>query len=305
MRITIPPISTIFSSIEDWRKARGKRYRLIGLLNFIILGMLCGKTSGRAISRWGKYLPQNCQKRLGLGGEHQPSAAMICRVFWHIKAEVIEEQIRLWVTQVHEELVAAGVSRGIAIDGKSIRRAASLGSPNAYLVSAVCHQLRFVLAQQAVENKTNEITQVPILLERLLLKGLVITVDALLTQRTIVRQLRAAGAHYLMYVKENQPRLFWALESRFAQLDPLTTPKTYHKAIDKGHGRVETRQIWTIADDHSFPHWPGIAQLFCIKRRRLQVKRGKFTENYVYILHKKLLQSTTNQQKMGHLLTAK
>lgn len=281
MQITIPPINSIFDSIADWRKAKGKRYRLSTLLNCIILGMLCGKISSRAISRWGKYLPANCQKRLGLG-EHQPSAAMICRVFWHIKPEVIEGKIRLWVRQVHEEMVGAGVSRGIAIDGKSIRRAASLGSPNAYLVSAVCHQLRLVLAQQAVENKTNEITQVPVLLERLLLKGLVITVDALLTQREIVRQLRLAGAHYLMYVKENQRRLFWALESRFVHLDPLTTPETYHQTINKGHGRIETRQIWTIADETSFPHWLGIAQLFCIKRTRWLVKRGKVTENEVY-----------------------
>ena len=150
MQITIPPITTIFDPIVDWRKAKGKRYSLKSLVNFIILAMLCGKQSSRAMSRWGKYLPVGRKKRLGIKARFHPSAAMICRVFWHISASEIEKQIESWVRQVHEELVAAGITKGIAIDGKSIRRAASLGSPNAYLVSAVCHQLRFVLKQTAV-----------------------------------------------------------------------------------------------------------------------------------------------------------
>ena len=159
MQITIPPINEIFDSITDWRKAKGKRYRLSSLLNFIVLAMLCGKRSTRGMSRWGKYLPKGHKTRLGIEVTRHPSAAMICRVFWHIEAVWLEEQIRSWVVQVHQELMAAGITRGIAIDGKSIRRAASLGSPNAYLLSAVCHQLRLVLGQMAVDSKTNEITK--------------------------------------------------------------------------------------------------------------------------------------------------
>ncbi|WP_420645284.1 ISAs1 family transposase [Candidatus Leptofilum sp.] len=224
MQITIPPLVTIFDPIADWRKPRGKRYSLISLFNFIVLAMLCGKTSARGMARWGKYMPAGRKSRLGIKPHHHPSAAMLCRVFWQIKPEALEASIQAWVHQVHQELVAAGIARGIAIDGKSIRRAASLGSPNAFLVSAVCHQLRIVLTQAAVEDKTNEISCVPPLLERLLLKGLVITVDALLTQRAIVRQIRQAGGHYLMYVKGNHPRLLWSLEARFAQPQPRNEP---------------------------------------------------------------------------------
>lgn len=254
------------------------------MLNVIILATLCGKTSTRAISRWSKYLSDQQKDRLQISRKHHPSATMICRVFWHINPTFLEEQVRKWVNQVHAELIQAGITQGIAIDGKKIRRAASLlGSPNAYLVSAVCHQLRLVLNQMAVDKKTNEISQVPILLEKLLLEGMVITVDALLTQKDIVKQIRQAGGHYLMYVKGNQPRLLWALESRFERL-PQTAinDKTYAKIIDKGHGRLEIREIWTIADNHSFPHWAGIAQLFCIKRTRTVVKTGKTTEKYIY-----------------------
>jgi predicted transposase YbfD/YdcC len=208
---------------------------------------------------------------------------MLCRVFWQIRAEELEEYMRIWVNQVHQELVTAGIVRGIAIDGKSIRRAASLGSPNAFLVAAVCHQLRLVLNQTAVNDKTNEISCVPALLERLLLKGLVITVDALLTQRAIVRQIRQAGGHYLMYVKGNQPRLLWSLEARFAQSQLANKASTnYSKNVNKEHGRLEIRELWTATAAGDYPHWPDVAQVFCLRRRRWALKAKKFSDTYVY-----------------------
>ena len=283
MQITIPPIATIFDPIADWRKPRGKRYSLISLLNFITLAMLCGKTSTRGMARWGKHLPLNSKRRLGIDVQRHPSAAMLCRVFWQIRAEELEEHMCVWVNQVHQALVAAGIARGIAIDGKSIRRAASLGSPNAFLVAAVCHQLRLVLNQTAVADKTNEISCVPALLERLLLKGLVITVDALLTQRAIVHQIRQAKGHYLMYVKGNQPRLLWSLEARFTQpqLMNKTTPN-YYKDVNKKHGRLEIREMWTAPAAGDYPHWPDVAQVFCLRRRRWVLKSKKYSDSYVY-----------------------
>ncbi len=283
MQITIPPIITIFDPITDWRKPRGKRYSLISLLHFIIVAILCGKTSSRGMARWGKYLPKGHKRRLGIDDYRHPSAAMLCRVFWQIKPEEIEGQMRIWVNQVHHKLVEAGIAQGIAIDGKSIRRAASLGSPNAYLVAAVCHQLRIVLNQTAVPDKTNEISCVPALLEHLLLKGLVITVDALLTQKEIVRQIRDGGGHYLMYVKGNQSRLLWSLETHFTPHKLMNIPPAnYFRSINKGHGRLEIREIWTVSVDNPYPQWPSVAQLFYLKRRRWVLKSNKYSETDVY-----------------------
>lgn len=283
MQITIPPIITIFDTITDWRKQRGKRYCLLSLLNFITLAMLCGKTSSRGMARWGKYLPASCKRRLGIDAQRHPSASMLCRVFWQIEPVEMEAYVHAWVSQVHHQLVAAGIVRGIAIDGKSIRRAASLGSPNAYLVAAVCHQLRFVLNQTAVPDKTNEISCVPALLEHLLLKGLVITVDALLTQTEIARQIQDAGGQYLMYVKGNQPRLLWSLEACFTPRRLMNKrASNYYKDVHKAHGRLEIREIWTIAVDDPYPRWPGVTQLFYLKRSRWELKSGKHSETGVY-----------------------
>jgi predicted transposase YbfD/YdcC len=208
---------------------------------------------------------------------------MVCRVFWHIEATVNETAIREWAMQVHQQLVEAGMVRGVAVDGKSIRRAASLGSPNAFLVAAVCHQIRFVLNQMAVADKTNEITCVPGLLEQLLLKGMVITVDALLTQQQIAVQIRRAGGHYVMYVKGNQPKLLQALVQLFTQPPrPGIKPFGYAKQVNKGHGRVEIREIWVSTDLNEYLGWPDVAQVFCLRRTRLEVKPNKSSETIVY-----------------------
>ncbi len=283
MRIEIPPVYTIFDSIPDWRKAKGKRYGLKNLIEFIVLAILCGKHSARAASRWGKHLPAGVKKRLGIELERHPSPAMLCRVFWHIEATVLETRIREWATQVHQQLVLAGLVRGVAVDGKSIRRAASLGSPNAFLVAAVCHQLRFVLNQVAVADKTNEITCVPALLEHLLLKGLVITVDALLTQQQIATQIRRAGGHYVMYVKGNQPKMLQALVQLFTPpRRPGVAPFDHARQVNKGHGRIEIREIWVSTNLNGYLDWPDVAQVFCLKRTRQEVKPNKTTETIVY-----------------------
>ena len=283
MQIEIPPISTIFGPLPDWRKAKGKRYTLASLHLFMILAILCGKKSVRGMSRWGQALPSASRKRLGFHPERHPSAAMLCRVLWYTRVETLEENLAAWTYQVHQQLVAAGVSQGIAIDGKSIRRAASLGSKDAFVVSAVCHQLRFVLQQLAVADKTNEITVVPALLESLLLKGMVLTVDALLTQRSLAAAIRRRGGEYLMYVKENQPKLYWAIQTLFDQPHkPGLPPFSTARVVNKGHGRVEVREMVTSTALNDFLDWPGVQQVFRLTRCRHRLKDGHHSQTVVY-----------------------
>lgn len=96
---------------------------------------------------------------------------------------------------------------GIAIDGKTLRGARTQGAPGAHLLSAVSHRLGLTLGQVAVDDKTNEIPLAPALLAGLVLKGRVVTMDALLTRREVARTVLAGGGDYLMLVKEHQPQL--------------------------------------------------------------------------------------------------
>ncbi len=283
MQIEIPPITPIFGPLADWRKEKGKRYELVSLLLFMVFALLCGKKEIRAMARWGRSLPGHRRQAVGIQPERSPSASMLCRLLWHVPVDNLEANIEAWAEQIHQALVATGVTRGIAIDGKSIRRAASLGSQNVHLLSAVCHQVRFVLKQLAVDDKTNEITVVPPLLERMLLKGMVVTVDALLTQTEIARSIRRRQGHYLMYVKENQPKLLWAIQMLFERpRRPGIAPPLRARVVSSGHGRVEVRELSSSPALNQFLDWPGVQQVFRLTRQRLRFKDGHATQTTVY-----------------------
>lgn len=283
MEIQIPPLVGIFTNVVDWRKARGKRYELKALLVLVVLAILCGKKEIRGMSRWGAGLAATTRQRLGLPMAKSPSAATLCRVLWQVAVEEIEAGIEAWAAEVHRQLVAAGISQGVAIDGKTVRRAASLGAKEAHLVAAVCHQIRLVLGQKAVADKSNELGVIHPLLLKLCLQGIVITVDALFTQRGIAEQIRQQRGHYIMFVKGNQPKLQWAIRQLFAPpAKPGLPPPATARTVDKGHGRLEVRQIATSTALTDYLDWPAAAQVFQLVRQVTYFKNGHTTTETVY-----------------------
>jgi len=138
----------------------------------------------------------------------------------------------------------------IAIDGKTSRRSHDRRRDKAplHLVSAFATSQRLVLGQEAVDEKSNETTAIPILLERLAagrgLKGAVVTIDAIACNATIATAVRDAGADYLLAVKANQPTLRTEIETFFAAAPADTLDRFVD--VDKGHGRIEQRTV-TVA----------------------------------------------------------
>ena len=302
MEVEVPPLISIFAEISDWRKARGMRYKLNSLLALLVLGILCGKKGARPISRWGQGLTTVQRKRLGIKEGRSPSPSTLCRVLWHIDVEETETAITNWAKQVHHQLVAAGLTQGVAIDGKTVRRAASLGAKDAHLLSAVSHQVRLVLAQEAVPDKTNEITSIHPLLEKLLLEGIVVTVDALLTQRKIARKIVKQRGHYIMFVKKNHPKMRWALERLFASpRHPSVPPPKTAKTVDKGHGRVEVRFIATSTALNDYLDWPGMAQVFQLTRTVRCQQTAETTEKTVYGVSSLPASEASPRQLMAHI----
>ena len=298
--IRIPPLIEILTEMSDWRKARGKRYTLKSLLALLVMGLVCGRYSIRSISRWGRSLPPKYRKRTGLPQKHSPAPATLCRVLWHVGWAELEEAIREWGEGIHEQLIAAGLSDGIAIDGKTIRRAASLGAANVHLLGAVCHQLRFVLTQLPVDDKSNEITAIKPLLEKLLLEGMVITLDALLTQRDVAQQIRKGKGHYVMYVKGNQPTLQWAIEELFTQPWPAgIMPPARAKTVTKQAGRVEVRDIAVSTALNDYLDWPGGQQVFQLTRTT--TRRGQTQQKTVYGITSLSPDQASAEQLLQHI----
>ena len=133
-----------------------------------------------------------------------PSHDTFGRVFSALDSEILETNFQAWVKVIVEEL---GLEV-IAIDGKNLKgsydREKSLKSLT--MVSAWSSTHRLVLAQVAVDQKSNEITAIPVLLEQLDLQGSIITIDAMGTQTAIAKQIKAAGADYILTLKGNHPK---------------------------------------------------------------------------------------------------
>lgn len=174
----------------------------------------------------------------------------------------------------------------VAIDGKVLRRSFDTASAKSslHMVSAWGCEQRLVLGQIATDEKSNEITAVPKLLEMLSLKGCVVTVDALNCQRTIAAQIIEQGGDYALALKGNQGSLH-ADVVKFLD-DPASQMTTAPPVVEADHGRIETRiasvstDIGWLQDDHQ---WPGLAAIGKIHRVR-ETKTKTTTETAYYLL---------------------
>ncbi len=156
----------------------------------------------------------------------------------------------------------------VAIDGKTLRGShdRSAGRPALHLVSAFATNARLVLGQEAVREKSNELSAIPVLLERLAqdggLEGAVVSLDAIACNPAVAQAILEAKADYLLAVKANQPTLRAEIEAAFADLPAEAVER--HADIDKGHGRIERREAAVVRDIdwlHSERRFPGELRL--------------------------------------------
>jgi predicted transposase YbfD/YdcC len=188
----------------------------------------------------------------------------------------------------------AGTLEGkqINIDGKTLRRSFDHGwdKSGLHLVTAWCVQENLVLAQQAVDEKSNEITAVPEVLKMLDLKGAVVSVDALNTQKTIAEQIVKGGGDYLMAVKDNHPTLNDSIRTH---LDEMILEKfegvehVYHESTDGGHGRIDTRRVWATTQIdwlEGREQWKKLSSVAVVESiRRVPGKNESTTTHRYYI----------------------
>ena len=194
-----------------------------------------------------------------------PSHDTFGDVFARLDPEQFQSCFMAW-TQAIAELLPGEV---VAIDGKTARRSYDrAGSKRAmHLVSAWATRNTLTLGQVRTEEKSNEITAIPQLLNLLDLQGCIVTIDAMGCQREIAQQIVDGGADYVLAVKENQGQLHEGIRDLFAGAEALGfdgVPYDYSQTVNKGHGRVERRECWTITEtdclDYINPHgqWPQL-----------------------------------------------
>jgi len=271
----------VFSAIPDFRQAQGKRHPLPAILALAAAAMLCGYRSYSAIAEWGRNYGQALATALGFSNGKTPCAATLHTVFRHLDKQRFEAQLGRWAEAVLSATPTPALEAE-AIDGKSLRGSQKQGATGAHLLSVVSHRLGLTLLQSGVPDKINEIGAVNELLAGLILKGRVITIDALLTQRKLAEAILARGGHYVMLAKDNQPELRKWIKALFDEPLWLRESPQVADSLDCGHGRIEKRhlQVSSALSDHQL--WPGLEQVFVIEREVTQQKSGKRRQEVVY-----------------------
>ncbi|MDR1099814.1 MAG: ISAs1 family transposase, partial [Treponema sp.] len=216
---TIPPIIGFFNNIKDPRIERKKCYPLIEVIVITLLAVMAFAKGWEDIELYGKtketWLKQFLPLKNGI-----PQHDVFRRVFNRLDPREIERCFMAWVRAIKQDKER----EVIAVDGKTVRGSFNTrqGSKAIHLVSAWATENRLVFAQVKTEEKSNEITAIPTLLEMIALKGCIVTIDAMGCQYKIANQIVNAGADYVLSLKENQETLY----------DDVTT---YFKGIDFAH----------------------------------------------------------------------
>ncbi len=289
-----PQYSTLLealSAVPDPRKARGKQFSWVLLLTLVSSALASGERNGHGIATWvaehaTALVVWLCPERGRL-----PSESTLRRVLRQVDVAALEQQLARYTgpIAVAAEAQVAVISpqgeilQGQALDGKAIRGACAHGQPT-HLVSLVQHTSAVTLAQVAVEQKRNEISAAPALLQGRVGPGTVTTMDALLTQRALAEQIEREGGYYMMVVKRNQRRLYDDL-ALFFQLPAIAADHEQSdrvQTITKRHGRLETRTLECSTAGAEYLVWPGIAQIVRRTCERTIIKTGKHSVEVSY-----------------------
>jgi len=296
--LSIDPASfySAFAQVSDGRKHKGKRYPLPLLLTLLMLGKLAGETSVNGIVDWIKerqgWLRRqlNWPKRFPTNSTYSEALArcdaeqivtVIASVL--LKARAVEQcgtQPSRLQAQRQEEVLTH-----VAMDGKTLRGTLgheSEGQPPLHLLSLYECQSGIVLTQRAVRTKENEISAAAALIHPALVKGRIISTDAIHTQKKWCAWVHEYAGDYLTIVKKNQPQLYQDLLDFFDDPEAEQAEWQYSHKVHKGHGRLEIRELWASTQMNAWfeTEWAGVAQVFRLRRH---VKDGdKEREETVY-----------------------
>lgn len=240
-------IAEHFADLTDPRIERTRRHELLDIVTIALCAVISGAETWVDLEEYGRAKQAWLQRFLDLP-HGIPSHDTFQRVISRLDPEQFQTCLLRWVAALHE----ATEGRVIALDGKTLRRSfdQAHGRGPLHLVSAWAAENHLVLGQLAVDQKSNEITAIPRLLEIIDVAGGIVTIDAMGCQTAIARTIRDQGADYVLALKANQPRLHEQVQAYFAEYERHQAQGAefrYHETADRGHGRVERRRYLTAA----------------------------------------------------------
>ena len=262
-----------FENMNDPRRTtKGNYYYpLEEILFLVISAVISGANGWTSIELFGKSKLEWLRQFFPY--EHEiPSHDILGGLFARLNSKEFTKCFTSWVNSV-ADLTSEEV---VAIDGKTIRNSNDDTSSKSaiHLVSAYASDNRICLGQEAVREKSNEITAIPKLLKILAIKGCIVTIDAMGCQKKIAKEIIDAKADYILMVKDNQKNLRIQIEDSFKTKESCSNNTTN----DFGHGRIETRTC-DVIDDLSLlknrSDWKNIKSIVRITSVRIDKKTQK------------------------------
>lgn len=262
-----------FQQLHDPRVERTKDHSLVAIITIAILAVLSGADGFVAIETYGKTKQTWLETFLDLP-HGIPSHDTFGRVLSLLDPQELRNSFLGWVSSITKKLDL----ELIHVDGKTAKgsydREGKLKALHS--VSAWSSEHGLVLAQQKVESKSNEITAVPLLLKLLNLKGTIVTLDAMGTQREIASQIKQSKGDYVLALKGNQGKLSQQVSDWFEQAQDKNwqgIESSYYQKVETGHNRIETRQVWAVSIGqlpplHRQSQWMGLTTVVMVKSTR-------------------------------------
>jgi predicted transposase YbfD/YdcC len=295
--IVASPVDLVaaFASIPDPRRPHGRRFPLAAILALAVVALLSNHLSILAIAQWGKRQSPAVLAALGFPDRVTPHQTTLQRLFRKLDPLPLAIALTACFTPIRSPHSDPHGSVGITFDGKAQRgRLACADQPEypVHMLSALLHDCGIVLAQMPLdhtgEKAEAEQTAAPTLIARLDWTGGVLTGDALYCHADLCATVIDAGGDYLVIVKENQATLLRALATLFAsRADAALTaaslpPWDMREAttVDKGHGRIEVRQLVASTALNDYLDWPGLAQVLMVERAWWERGEGKTAVRY-------------------------
>lgn len=275
-----------FGDLTDPRIDRTKLHKLLDILVIAICAVIAGADNWKDIADFGQAKIDWFKTFLELPNGI-PSHDTFNRVFARLDPQEFQNGFISWVSAM-SEVIAGQV---IAIDGKVLRRShdRGIGKAAITMVSAWASANRLVLGQVKVDDKSNEITAIPQLLQALEVSGCIVTIDAIGCQTEIAETIIDQQADYVLSLKDNQGNLFEDVHLLFEDLEKSQYKAytfDYHKTVNKNHGRLEIRECWTISDAEvlrhlrGFMNWKNLLTVSRIRAQRLMGEESSCEDRY-------------------------
>ena len=276
-------MKTHLAHINDPRRRWGNlRHKLVDMLVIALCGVIIGEDEFEVIEEWALEREDWLRGFLELPNGI-PDKDTFRRLFERIEPQALLRNLNAWLNPVSEP-----GGREVNVDGKTMRGSGKAGEHEAlHIVSAWVGEQDVVLGQLATDEKSNEITAIPQVLELIDIRGDVVTIDAMGCQTAIAEQIRKREADYILAVKENQPTLYQDIRDYFEYLEQGSgrhePVEHWNSSLEKDHGRIERRSVSTVTNLdwlEGKKAWKDLAAIIRYRTSRTVGEETAITDQY-------------------------